>query len=63
MITDVRVEGDQLVAHVRGMDRLWALKSELTIPLSDVVGAEADVEDAKEWLHGIRTGGTHIPGV
>ncbi len=33
------------------------------VRVEGVVGAEADVEDAKEWLHGIRTGGTHIPGV
>lgn len=49
--------------HVDGADRLWALRSRLTIPLDRVIDAEPAAEEAKKWLHGIRVGGAHIPGV
>ena len=54
---------EALIVHVRGMDRLWVLRSRLEIPLSHVVGAEVDPESAREWHKSIRAGGTHVPGV
>jgi hypothetical protein len=62
-VAEVELTEDALIVHVRGMDRLWALKSHLEIPLSHVVGAEVDPEIAREWHKGIRAGGTHVPGV
>jgi hypothetical protein len=62
-VTEVELTRDALVVHVQGMDRLWALKSRLEIPLAHVVGAEVDPEVAREWHKGIRAGGTHVPGV
>jgi hypothetical protein len=58
----VSIDGDQLVVDVEGMDKLWALKSRLMIPLANLRGATADpgvVRDRK----GIRAPGTHFPGV
>ena len=52
-----------MIVHVRGMDRLWALKSRLEIPLSHVVGAEVNLEVARQWRKGIRAPGSHVPGV
>ena len=52
-----------LVVHVRGMDRLWVLKSRLEIPHSHVVGAEVDPEVAQGWRKGLRAPGTHVPRV
>ena len=34
----------------------------LTIPLAHVVRAEGADERARQWLKGIRLGGTHVPG-
>jgi hypothetical protein len=48
---------------VEGADQLWALKSQLRIPLAHVVGAAEAEGEAREWLHGMRLGGTHVPGV
>lgn len=51
-----------MVLVVEGMDKLWALKSTLTIPLANVRGATADpgiTGDRK----GLRGPGTHIRGV
>jgi len=62
-MAEVELAEDALIVHVRGMDRLFALTSRLEVPLSHVVGAEADPEEAHRWWQGIRTGGTHVPGV
>ena len=52
-----------LIIRLEGADKLWALKSQLDIPLGHVAGAEPAEAEAREWLHGIRLGGTHLPGV
>jgi hypothetical protein len=62
-VAEVELAEDTLSIHVLGMDRLWALRSHLEIPLSHVSGAEADPEVARKWWQGIRSGGTHMPGV
>ena len=62
-VAEVELAEDTLSIHVQGMDRLWALRSRLEIPLSHVSGAEAAPEVAHRWWQGIRSGGTHVPGV
>jgi hypothetical protein len=62
-VAEVELTEKALIVHVCGMDRLWALKSRLEIPLSHVVGAEVDPEISREWHKGIRAGGTHVPEV
>jgi hypothetical protein len=62
-VAEVELTRDTLIVHVRGMDRLWALRSRLEIPLAHVVNAEADPELARGWWRGIRSGGTQVPGV
>ena len=62
-MAEVELAEDTLSVHVLGMDRLWALRSRLEIPLSHVSGAEAAAEVARGWWQGIRSGGTHVPGV
>ena len=37
--------------------------AKLTIPLAHVVRAKGADERARQWLKGIRLGGTHMPGV
>jgi len=62
-VAEVELAEDTLSIHVLGMDRLWALRSHLEIPLSHVSGAKAAPEVARRWWQGIRSGGTHVPGV
>ncbi|GLW30444.1 hypothetical protein [Actinoplanes regularis] len=62
MTADVRVDGDTLVIDVQGLDKLWALKSRLEIPLANVTGATADPGIGRE-RKGVRAPGTHVPGV
>ena len=53
-MAEVELTDNALIVHVRGMERLWALKSRLEIPLAHVVGAEVDPEVAEGWQKGIR---------
>ena len=62
-MTEVEITGDTLVVHVKGMDRLFSLKSRLEMPLAYVLGAEADPHVAQGWRKGLRAPGTHLPGV
>jgi hypothetical protein len=59
----IALSSDSLVVTVNGADRIWALKSELVIPLEHVVGASKDEDEARRWWHGLRAPGTSIPGV
>jgi hypothetical protein len=58
----IDITADELVVNVEGLDKLWALKSSLTIPLANVRGATPDPSIAYEWK-GVRTAGTYVPGV
>ncbi|WP_405020225.1 hypothetical protein OHV05_28485 [Kitasatospora sp. NBC_00070] len=58
----VSVTGDTLTVEVEGLDRLWAVKSRIEIPLSNVRGATADPGIVRE-PKGVRAPGTHLPGV
>ena len=61
-MADVELAQDALIVHVEGMDRLFALRSRLEVPLSHVEGAEADPEEARMRWHGIMERGIWVPG-
>jgi len=60
-VVDISIEGDRVNFNVEGWDRLWALKSQLSIPLVHIRGV--DPESARGWWHGLRLLGTQIPGL
>lgn len=62
-MAEIELTADNLVVHVKGADRIFAFKSELTIPLEHVLGAARDEEEARRWYHGVRAPGTSVPGV
>jgi hypothetical protein len=63
-MAEVELTEDALLIHVRGLDRIFALKSRLEIPLSHVTGAEADPElGHPEWWKSLRLTATQIPWV
>ena len=62
-MVDLSIAEGKLTLHVRGADKLWALKSSLEIPLVHIAGVRADPEIARGWYHGIRMPGTNVPGV
>lgn len=57
----IRVEGTDLFVEIDGMDRVWAIKRSLTIPLSHVRGATPD-PGVGHMPKGIKVGGTYWPG-
>jgi len=58
----ITIDGENLVVEIEGMDKLWALKSRLVIPLDKVRGATAD--PGAVTLHkGLRAPGLNLPGV
>jgi hypothetical protein len=62
-MVDVSIEGENIHFEVEGWDKFWALRSRLQIPIAHVKGARVDDEAAKGWWHGVRIGGSDLPGV
>jgi len=62
-MVEVSIAGDRVVFEVEGMDKFWALKSRLEIPIAHVKGARVDDDAAKGWWHGVRIWGADLPGV
>ena len=62
-MVDVSVHGDRVRFAVEGWDKLWALRSQLEIPLAHIADVRTDPEAARGWWHGIRVGGTQLPGL
>jgi hypothetical protein len=62
-LVDLSIAEGKLTLHVRGADKLWALKSSLEIPLAHIARVHADPEAARGWYHGLRMPGTNVPGV
>jgi hypothetical protein len=62
-MTNIEIEGENLVLHVEGADELFALKSHLTIPLKHIDRAEFDPDLAHQWIKGLKLVGARIPGV
>jgi hypothetical protein len=62
-MVEISVDGDKAVFTVEGLDKLWAFRSRLEIPLSHIKGVRSDPVVARGWYHGFRLLGTHMPGV
>jgi len=62
-MVQISIHGDRVRFEVQGWDKLWALKSQLEIPLAHIRSVRADPEPARGWWHGFRLPGTEIPGV
>ena len=62
MVT-ITIDGAALDIQVQGIHKLWALKSSLRVPLSDIQSVRHDPERARRVIPGLRVPGTHIPYV
>jgi hypothetical protein len=63
-MVDLSIEGNMLSLKVEGLDRLWALKSHLEIPLAHIKGVHRDPQGLynMNWKT-IKAPGTLVPGV
>ena len=62
-MVEITIQDGLAVFEVRGMDKLWALKSRLEIPLPHIRAVRHDPSVAHGWWKGLRLPGTHVPGV
>src|SRR5687767_6362454 len=58
----ISVRGDKLRLQVKGLDKLWAMRSRVDIPLRSIQSVRADPEVARGLWKGVSAPGTHIPG-
>ena len=58
----ISVRGDKLRLQVKGLDKLWAMRSRLDIPLTAIRSARVDPEVSRGLWKGVSAPGTHIPG-
>ena len=61
-MVNLTVTGDRLTLQVKGLDRLWAMRSRLDIPLASVRAVRIDPQVARGLWKGVSAPGTHIPG-
>jgi hypothetical protein len=62
-MVDLSIEGTHAVFAVRGMDKLWAFRSRIDIPLEHITGVEHDPGNVGRWWHGVKMLGTELPGL
>ena len=60
MVT-IEKNGSSFVFEIKGMHKLWALKSQLVIPAEHIITAYKNTKNLN-WL-GLRMPGTQIPGL
>jgi hypothetical protein len=58
----ISITDGHLTVQLRGINRIWALRKGLTVPLSQVRGATVD-PGARREAKGRRSPGLHIPGI
>ena len=61
-MVDVSVAGGIVTFRVRGLHKLWALRSKIRVPARDIVKVERGETMTREWA-GWRLPGTWFPGV
>ena len=59
----IEIADGRLSVIIEGLDKVWALKSRLDIPLEHVTGVAYDPAQASRWPRGLRLPGSFIPGV
>ncbi len=62
MVT-VTLQSDRVVFEVEGLDKLWALRSRVDIPLTHIVNAAFDADQVGRWWYGWKLIGTDVPGL
>ncbi len=62
MAASITIDAGVMTVVMRGLDKMWSMKSQLDIPLAHVRGAATDseiVHESKGW----RGPGSNVPGV
>jgi hypothetical protein len=62
-MAEVEITSSVLVVHIRGVDQLLSLESRIEVPLQHVAAVDVNPPDAHAIWHGLRVGGTNVPGL
>jgi hypothetical protein len=62
-MAEVEITSSALIVHIRGADRFFSLQSRLEVPLQHVAAVDVNPPDAHAIWHGLRMGGTNVPGL
>src|SRR3954466_623544 len=62
-MVEISIASGQLQLEVKGLDKLWAFKGKLELPLAHIRSVRHDPEAASGWWHGIKMPGSNLPGV
>lgn len=62
-MAEVELTSASLIVHIQGADRFFALKTRLEVPLQHIASVEPAADEARRVWHGLRMGGTNLPGV
>jgi hypothetical protein len=62
-MVEISITPGQLHLEVKGLDKLWAFKGKLEIPLKHIRSVRHDPKAARGWWHGFRMPGSQLPGV
>jgi len=62
-MVEISLTDDHIHLEVKGLDKLWAFRSQLDIPLAHIRGVRHDPDAASGWFHGVKVAGTNLPGV
>jgi hypothetical protein len=62
-MVNVSVDSTRAIFTVEGMHKLWAIKSQIEIPLAHITGVDVNTEQVNAWWHGFKLIGTDMPGL
>jgi hypothetical protein len=62
-MVEITIDGNNVLFEVEGWDKLWSLRSRLTIPLGHINDAHTDPEPAMGWFDGLKISGTAVPHI
>ena len=62
-MVEITIDGQNAVFEVVGWDKLWSLRSRLTIPLAHITSVYSDPEPAMGWFDGLKIAGTAVPNI
>ena len=62
-MVEITIEPDKVIFEVQGFDKVWSLRSQLSIPLSHIRSVHVDPEPAMGWFNGLKVAGAAIPNI
>lgn len=62
-MVEITITADAILFEVEGWDKIWSLRSKLTIPLTHIRDAYSDPEPAMGWFDGLKISGTAVPNI